>query len=183
MGDQKSLKVQFELTEDDFEYFRDRFEQARAARAQKDETATIDGASQLVAAALAAASSKFISKRITQLNPFIAMLRDPDWRLEGEDRERVLDVLAYFTEGEDLIPDATPVIGYLDDAIMIELVVRELGEEIKAYADFCDFRDRKGREVTIPLLEDERESLQRRMRRESRAGGEGGSRRSPFSLF
>ena len=39
-----------------------------------------------------------------------------------------------------MIPDDIPIIGFIDDAIMIELVVRDLAAEIDAYADFCDYK-------------------------------------------
>jgi uncharacterized membrane protein YkvA (DUF1232 family) len=72
----------------------------------------------------------------------INMLSDIEWRLPHQDASRVLNALAYFTEPEDLIPDNIPGLGLLDDAIMIELVVRELKHEIEAYQDFCDYRAR-----------------------------------------
>jgi len=56
------------------------------------------------------------------LEQLIQMLRDDEWRLEGRDRARILDALAYFVDPEDLIPDRLPGIGYLDDAIMVELI-------------------------------------------------------------
>ena len=54
----------------------------------------------------------------------------------------MLNALAYFAEPDDLIPDQIPGLGFLDDAIMVELVVRELRHEIEAYEDFRVFRDR-----------------------------------------
>ena len=83
----------------------------------------------------------------------------------------MLNALAYFTEPEDLIPDHIPGLGFLDDAIMIELVVRELKHEIEAYQDFCDYRDRlktqgDGSSANREgWLNARREELQARMRR------------------
>ena len=74
----------------------------------------------------------------------IRILDDAEWRIEGRHRTRVLDVLAYFAEPADLIPDQIPGGGFLDDAIMVELVVRELRPELDAYADFCRYRDEQG---------------------------------------
>jgi hypothetical protein len=51
--------------------------------------------------------------------------------------------LAYFADPQDMIPDNIPVLGYIDDAIMIELVVSELKHEIDAFEDFCRYRARR----------------------------------------
>ena len=48
----------------------------------------------------------------------------------------MLSGLAYLCDPEDLIPDDIPGIGMLDDAVMIELVFRELRHELDAYQDF-----------------------------------------------
>jgi uncharacterized membrane protein YkvA (DUF1232 family) len=102
----------------------------------------------------------------------IDMLSDIDWRLPHQEAARVLNALAYFAEPEDLIPDNIPGLGFLDDAIMIELVMRELKHEIEAYEDFCDYRERsrveQGKDADVSRggwLSDRRKSLQSRMRR------------------
>ena len=108
------------------------------------------------------------------------MLVDHEWRLPQKDTVRVLNALAYFSDPEDLIPDHIPGLGFLDDAIMIELVVRELKHEIDAYTNFCDFRrthvKSKGiKNKTTDLTRDSwldgrRTELQARMRRRRDVG-------------
>ena len=61
-------------------------------------------------------------------------------REKPEDVTRVINALAYFANTQDLIPDDVPGLGYLDDAVMVDLVVRELASEIKAYTDFHKWR-------------------------------------------
>ena len=98
----------------------------------------------------------------------IRMLTDLDWRLPHAEASRVLNALAYFSEPEDLIPDHIPGVGFLDDAIMIELVARELRHEIEAYQDFCDFRSQRPDERDSSRdswLAERRAVLQDRMRR------------------
>jgi len=94
----------------------------------------------------------------------IRMLTDIHWRLPHDDATRVLNALAYFTEPEDLIPDHIPGLGFLDDAIMIELVVRELKHEIEAYHDFCAYRDDRNSASRDEWVNKRREELQSRMR-------------------
>jgi uncharacterized membrane protein YkvA (DUF1232 family) len=38
------------------------------------------------------------------------------------------------------VPDDVPVLGLVDDAIMIELVLRELRHELESYEEFDEFR-------------------------------------------
>jgi uncharacterized membrane protein YkvA (DUF1232 family) len=113
----------------------------------------------------------FIKDRMDKLRLMIHMLSDIEWRLPHEDATRVLNALAYFTEPDDLIPDQIPGLGFLDDAIMVELVVRELKHEIEAFQDFCEFRDRsaahRGRKAKAKR--DELQSRMRRRRERSRA--------------
>jgi hypothetical protein len=67
------------------------------------------------------------------------MVKDESWAIPRDVRTRVLDALAYFVQPQDMIPDEIPVLGFLDDAIMIELIVRELRHDIAAYEEFCRF--------------------------------------------
>jgi len=81
---------------------------------------------------------------------------------------RILDAIAYFVDPDDLIPDRIPGIGYLDDAIMVELVARELMHELEAYEDFCEYREKRSKTSEPAGLEARRKALQARMRRRSR---------------
>jgi len=87
----------------------------------------------------------FVRDRLLGLDSLIAMLRDPGFALPEDDRQRVVSALLYFVDPKDVIPDHVPVLGYLDDAIMIELCLRELHNELEAYEDFCDFRAREAK--------------------------------------
>jgi uncharacterized membrane protein YkvA (DUF1232 family) len=48
--------------------------------------------------------------------------------------------LAYVADADDLVPDNVPVLGLLDDAIMLELVLRELQHELDGYEEFDAYR-------------------------------------------
>ena len=76
----------------------------------------------------------------------------------------VLAALAYVCDPEDIIPDDIPGIGLLDDAVMIELVFRELRHEIEAYEDFRRYR------TSIPRNSLLRRDAAQARRRSSRSG-------------
>ncbi len=182
------MKITFELSAKDIRYFRDRLKKIREGGSSREEPIVIQGAAKLVGDALATEPPEFVVERIAKLELLIEMLRDREWRLEGRDRERILDALAYFVDPDDLIPDHVPGIGYLDDAIMIELVARELTHEIDAYQDFCEYRKRRPKTEEQAGLEVRRQALQARMRRRRRrersiARSSGRSRRSPLRLW
>lgn len=184
-----SLRVSFELDESDLEHFRLIMRNARKAAARLSPEEIVEAAQQLLKTIDAADAPAFIKERLVKLRLMIDMLQDIEWRLPHQEANRVLNALAYFSEPEDLIPDEIPGLGFLDDAIMIELVVRELRHEIEAYEDFCNFRDREraknGARSSVSRddwLENRRKELQSRMRRRRKQTMTGG-RKGVLGLF
>ncbi len=138
-----SMSITIDLGDKDLEHFRaaQKAAQARAATKSVDEVLT--ATSQLLLEAQKTEVPDFIAVRLDRLDALIAMLRDEGWSLPDSDRQHVLSALVYFADPKDIIPDNVPVLGFLDDAIMIELCVRELKHELDAYDDFCEFRQRE----------------------------------------
>jgi uncharacterized membrane protein YkvA (DUF1232 family) len=159
------VKVSFELSPRDIKYLRERLQRVRGGDRARDEETVIRLAKEMVAEAVATEPPEFVRVRLTTLEQLVEMLVDQEWKLEGRDRIRILDALAYFVDPDDLISDRTPGIGYLDDAIMIELVSQELKHDIKAYLDFCEIRKGRATAKDVGKLEAARTSLQSRMRR------------------
>jgi uncharacterized membrane protein YkvA (DUF1232 family) len=170
-----SLRISFELSEKDLEHFALIMREARKTTAGLPPEDIVAEAEALLHAMDESDSAGFIVERIQKLRLMIQMLSDVEWRLPHQDATRVLNALAYFSEPEDLIPDGIPGLGFLDDAIMIELVVRELSHEIDAYESFCEFRNSaqaKADSNTVvsrkEWLDERRKELQSKMRRRLR---------------
>ena len=185
-----SMEITFELSDGDLEYFRKVMLDVLAKSGDLDEESVIANARKLLAEVWQSDTSDFIRERMNRMETLIGMTVDSGWGLENEDRNRVLQALAYFSDPEDLIPDDIPGLGFLDDAIMIEMVCLELKQEIQAYRDFCVFRaaesSRLGQDAMelerSDWLEERRKQLHSRMRTR-RSRGKGGGGKSPFSLF
>ena len=159
-----SLRVSFELDDGDLTHFRLIMREARKAAARMAPEDIVATAEELLADIGTADTPGFIQSRIDNLRLLIRMLSDLDWRLPHQEATRVLNALAYFTEPDDMIPDNIPGLGFLDDAIMIELVLRELEYELEAYRDFSDFRKQHAGKGRSDWLHERREELQVRMR-------------------
>src|SRR6185312_3353442 len=101
----------------------------------------VSGARHLVEELRKSDAPDFVRDRVEKLDLLAHMLEDREWALQGEDQARVRNAMAYVVDPHDLIPDQIPGLGFLDDAIMVELVCRDLRHEIDAYIDFCKYRD------------------------------------------
>lgn len=179
-----TFRIEIDLEDADLERFRAMFEQAgRVAEAMpRDEI--LSATRDLVERAKGVNPAGFIRDRIDGLGKLVTMVDDPDWQLDEEDCARVIRALAYFVNPNDLIPDQTPGLGFLDDAIAAELVLRSLGHELEAYSDFCAYRSaelvrrqNRGQPTDISKedwLKDRRLALQSRMRQLRAAGPEPG---------
>lgn len=168
-----TMQVAFELGEADLKHFELIMRESRKAAANAAPEVIVAAAQDLLKRTSTAQVPDFIQQRLEKLHIMIEMLADHEWRLPAQDAARVLNALAYFCEPEDLIPDHIPGIGFLDDAIMIELVVAELRHEIEAYEDFCSYREsqppkagvklRSGNLTRVEWLDKRRAELQSRM--------------------
>ena len=182
------MKISFELSDKDLRYFRRVLQKVRKGRNAENEDVILREAEELLEEVARTDAPQYVQKRIAQLGQLIEMVEDKDWRLEGADRKRVLNALAYFADPDDLIPDRVPGLGYLDDAIMVELVVQDLKHEIEAFEAFVAYRkERKKKKATAEDgLKKRRASLQGRMRRRRRGDRERHTRRkgrSPIGLW
>lgn len=74
-----------------------------------------------------------VARLLRRLAPMTRMLEDAGAPLAPTARRRILGALAYVAEPNDVIPDSTPEIGRLDDAIVVAAVARELRPEIEAF--------------------------------------------------
>ena len=178
-----SLRITFELNDEDLKHFRLIMTEARRTASRLPPEEIVAAAEGLLANVNESSAPGFIVDRLQNLRLMIKMLSDLEWRLPHQEATRVLNALAYFAEPDDLIPDSIPGLGFLDDAIMIELVVRELKHEVEAYSDFCGYRERltqeQGHAAKVSRegwLENRRKELQVRMRRRRKR-----SLKSPFS--
>ncbi len=185
-----TLRVSFELDDDDLKHFRLIMREARKAVATLAPEDVVAAAEELLQEMVTQSTPGFILERIEKLHLMIEMLTDLDWRLPHQEAKRVINALAYFTEPEDLIPDHIPGLGFLDDAIMIELVTRELKHEIEAYRDFCDFRSKRAaigrrgaRTNREHWLGARREELQSRMRRRRERSRQQEAGKAPLRLL
>lgn len=187
-----SLDITIQLDDEDLEHFIEAMQRAQSKASELSAQAIVDAASKLLVDVPRTRVPHFIKERLENLDEMIQLVVDESYGLPEEDRKRVLSCLAYFADPNDIIPDSVPVIGFLDDAIMIELCVRELKPELDAYGDFVLYRNQEAtrRGVDPASLKTERfEWLETRrleahehMRRRRREGYGGGNNWAP-TLF
>lgn len=182
------IEITFELSDADIAQLRDVMRRARERSGDLSADEIIHNARSMLVNVRASDTSDFIRQRVNLLETMIGMVVDKGWDLDEEDAQRVLMALSYFSEPEDLIPDSIPALGFLDDAIMVELVSRELQHDIEAYRDFVVFRaaesQRLGEDAMTlersDWLEKRRKQLHARMRRRRGSMGKRGAGPSLF---
>ena len=135
-----TLRLIVDLSDRDLEYYRGRLLDAWRRGAQREESELVSVTRKLLEQLRGAGLSEAVQRRLDDLGDLASMLEDQEWAPEGEDRERIVAAMSYFADPMDVIPDNLPGLGYLDDALMTELVVRELRHDLDAYRDFCRYR-------------------------------------------
>lgn len=135
-----ALDINIQLSDEDLEHFITSMQDAQKEAATLSPAQITASARKLLQQGNEIELPDFIATRLDRLNTMIEMAEDDGFGLPDEDRQRVLAALTYFADPADIIPDAVPGLGFLDDAIMIELCLRELVHELAAYEEFDAWR-------------------------------------------
>lgn len=139
-----TLRIVFELSAEDLAQFRRALKRARERVRSADELEIIEATKHALDRLPIGGAPPFVRDRIQKVQRLVQMFEDEEWSLPRTLRTGLLDALVYFSDPDDMIPDHVGVIGLLDDAIMLELVIRSHRAVLDAYDDFCAFRDALG---------------------------------------
>ncbi len=85
-------------------------------------------------------ATAILSERLARAEHLRRMLNDDDWDVGVDTRERARMLISYLQQVDDLIPDTQPLVGHLDDALLVELAWPAFADETLDYGDFCRFR-------------------------------------------
>lgn len=172
------IQISFELSDSDLDHFRNMMKIAMEKASQLPPAEVLQKARAVCTEMEQANVPDFVKQRLDSLETLISALEDTEWQMPEDEKNEILTSLAYFTEPEDLVPDNIPGLGYIDDAIMIELVIQELSQDLNAYKQFCSFRSteerRRGPDAQInrdSWLNSKRTELRSNMRRSRSTGG------------
>ena len=122
----------------------DRFNQALHALSPDAPSMTMGQIASAAQRALArhvdGGTPPFVASRMAALARLELMAKDEAWAAGDEVQRQVAVLQAYRRDGNDLIPDEAPVIGLLDDAVLVDVALQLLRAELADYEDFCRFR-------------------------------------------
>ncbi len=78
----------------------------------------------------------FIGRLIADAKLFYEMLRDPDFKLQWQDKAKIIACLLYFIAPVDLVPDFIPGLGYIDDAVIMGLTIKALATLLAKFREY-----------------------------------------------
>ena len=150
------LRLSFNLGDEDLRHFEEVAEQTQVLARHTPPEAIIAAAREVWEKGQGAHVAKFVRERFARLHTMLVMATDAEWQPRPEDQQRVLNALACFST-----PSESAGVGLLEQAIMIELVSRDLEHDIQAYQAFCKLRE-QARQRRRPDVDQNRWLAQKR---------------------
>ncbi|MET0533214.1 MAG: hypothetical protein ABW171_03230 [Steroidobacter sp.] len=181
-----TFKVTFDLGEADLRHLAEVAQVQQSAARTQPKDHLVAAAREVYLKGSQAHLADFVKERYSRLGTMLEMMDDAEWQLGDEDMQRLLNALACFGA-----PTSGASSALLDQAIMIELVSRDLHHDLESYRDFCKFRTAQMAKRHSPgadreqWLSQRRVTLQQRMhtRRKRDLDNAAGPVRRLFSLF
>jgi len=98
-------------------------------------------ARRVLRASMKGQESPFIKVRMRRAGEIRAALADAQWDIAPKLLATMHDIVAYIDDDRHaLIANNVPIVGLLDDAILIDAAMDTLRGELDDYADFCRYR-------------------------------------------
>lgn len=97
----------------------------------------------------------FLVKLIADVKLLYEMLCDDSYQIKWKTKAHIIFALGYFISPVDAIPDVIPLIGFMDDAVVVAWVLHLLQAEIQNYKRYLfgeprsDWRTRRADTVSV----------------------------------
>ncbi len=73
------------------------------------------------------------TEMLQQLRVLWRMMKAPDSEVPWKSKALIMAALSYFVSPFDVLPDVLGARGYADDALVVRIVYRRLGDAVKAF--------------------------------------------------
>ncbi|MBX3725635.1 MAG: hypothetical protein KF823_06920 [Xanthomonadales bacterium] len=82
----------------------------------------------------------FVSSRLASLSRLQVMREDSGWLASAALAAQLDAIAAYAADPRVLLPASMPVVGRLDEAILADVMLQRVGDELAEYEDYCRLR-------------------------------------------
>lgn len=130
---------EYEIDPDALRHFNELLERIDLDYPPLDSDQVASAGRELAANARPSGWAECILQRMRRAAAIDRMLADPEWIPENSVEAAAL-VVAYLHDDRPLIPNSVPVVGRLDDVIVVEASWPRIAQEVHDYLDFCRVR-------------------------------------------
>ncbi|WP_295364715.1 hypothetical protein [Arenimonas sp.] len=93
----------------------------------------------------------FVTSRLASLQRLEALVADPGWDAPPDLVRRLEAIETYRTGPDRMLPADTPVVGQLDLAVLVDVLLQLEREGLAEYEDFCRFRQVAADYARLPV--------------------------------
>jgi hypothetical protein len=152
-GDRRHRLGDHEIDPNRLEHFNDVLHRISPDSPSLTQDQIVTAGRRLLARHASGGESTFVKSRMAVLTRLEEMVADSDWEPAEGVRSTLRTLQDYRDSTETLIPSSAPVIGDLDDAVLIDVAMQRLRDELADYEDFCRFRQVAAAFADVPITE------------------------------
>jgi uncharacterized membrane protein YkvA (DUF1232 family) len=104
----------------------------------------------------------WIDGLIEQVKLLYEMLFAPDFVMAWETKAAIIAALEYFISPVDVVPDAIPIVGWADDALVVMFAIHSVSGDIARYAAFKEAQRQKKRPAVEAKTEAKAKTVQKK---------------------